>query len=148
MIFGVFGLSCLKPNNFHQAMIPSLKHVYLRTPCGPRQFLFSCLLIILFHLSYYSLADDVKKDLWSIEPLNPDFKSAFKENDPSEEHSNPVDVYITRSLKEKGLKMSCPEDPARLLRRVSLDVTGLPTSPEFIEQALASSFDWDQVYEQ
>ena len=43
---------------------------------------------------------------------------------------NPVDAFIAQTLASAGLKPSRDEDPARLLRRVTFDLTGLPPAPE------------------
>ena len=43
---------------------------------------------------------------------------------------NPIDAFVTARLKAENLSPSPPADPATLLRRVSLDLIGLPPSPE------------------
>jgi hypothetical protein len=43
---------------------------------------------------------------------------------------NPIDHFIARRLQEAGLAQSKPADKRILLRRVSLDLAGLPPSPE------------------
>ncbi len=40
--------------------------------------------------------------------------------------TNPIDAFIVEKLNKEGLKPSPAEEPARLLRRLSLDLTGLP----------------------
>ena len=42
----------------------------------------------------------------------------------------PVDRFIAEKITAAGLKPSRDEEPARLLRRVTLDLTGLPPTPE------------------
>jgi len=42
---------------------------------------------------------------------------------------HPIDAFIRAKLIEKGLTASPEADPATLLRRVSLDLTGLPPTP-------------------
>jgi hypothetical protein len=49
---------------------------------------------------------------------------------------NPIDHFVQARLAEKGLKPAPEEDRARLLRRVSLDLTGLPPSPKDAEAFL------------
>ena len=52
---------------------------------------------------------------------------------------NPIDRFILARLREAGLKPS-PEAPkAVLLRRVSLDLTGLPPSPGETKDFLADT---------
>ena len=52
---------------------------------------------------------------------------------------NSVDAFILEQLKQSGsgLEPSPPADPAKLLRRVTLDLIGLPPTPEQIEAFLA-----------
>ncbi|MGL5019003.1 MAG: DUF1549 domain-containing protein, partial [Luteolibacter sp.] len=46
---------------------------------------------------------------------------------------NPVDRFVAEKLDEAGLKPNPPEDAARFYRRLHLDTTGLPPTPEAIE---------------
>jgi hypothetical protein len=46
----------------------------------------------------------------------------------------PVDHFIGKRLADKGLGFSTQESPARLVRRVSLDLTGLPPSLELVKR--------------
>jgi hypothetical protein len=50
---------------------------------------------------------------------------------------NPVDVFVLAKLESRGLTPSLPADPRTLLRRVTLDLTGLPPAPEEIRAFLA-----------
>ena len=43
---------------------------------------------------------------------------------------NPLDHFIAEKLAASGLKHSGAEEPARLLRRVTFDLTGLPPTPD------------------
>ncbi len=43
---------------------------------------------------------------------------------------NPIDGFVRARLDQEKLKPGRPEDPARLLRRVTLDLTGLPPTPD------------------
>jgi hypothetical protein len=47
--------------------------------------------------------------------------------------ANPIDRFVAEKLDDAGLKPNPPEDPARFYRRLHLDVTGLPPTPEAIE---------------
>jgi hypothetical protein len=49
--------------------------------------------------------------------------------------NNPIDNFIYQRMREEKLKPSAEADRATLLRRVSLDITGLPAS-----QSLANFF--------
>jgi hypothetical protein len=46
---------------------------------------------------------------------------------------NPIDVFILARLEKLGLRPSAPADKLTLLRRVTLDLTGLPPTPEEIQ---------------
>lgn len=49
---------------------------------------------------------------------------------------NPIDPFILARLEHEGLQPSPEADPALLLRRVTLDLTGLPPSPEELDAFL------------
>jgi hypothetical protein len=50
--------------------------------------------------------------------------------------SNEIDYFILAKMEEKGLKPNPEADKARLLKRVSFDLTGLPPTPEMVEKFL------------
>jgi hypothetical protein len=52
---------------------------------------------------------------------------------------NPIDNFVFEKIKQKGLEVSEEEDKERLLKRVSLDLTGLPPSLEMQERFLADN---------
>ena len=52
----------------------------------------------------------------------------------SREEIHPIDSLIGAQLAKSGLKPSPPAEPSTLIRRVSLDLIGLPPSPEEIDQ--------------
>ena len=52
---------------------------------------------------------------------------------------NPIDRFILSRLEREGFQPSPPADRARLLRRVSLDITGLPPTVAEIDAFLADS---------
>lgn len=49
---------------------------------------------------------------------------------PESRHPNEIDFFIIAKLQEHGLRLNPEADPARLLRRVHLDLTGLPPTIE------------------
>jgi hypothetical protein len=49
---------------------------------------------------------------------------------------NPIDRFIFAKLAEKGLKPGPPADPREFIRRVTYDLTGLPPSPEEVDEFL------------
>jgi Protein of unknown function (DUF1549)/Protein of unknown function (DUF1553)/Planctomycete cytochrome C len=50
--------------------------------------------------------------------------------------SNPVDVFIMARLKQEGLSLSPQASKQTLIRRATLDITGLPPSPEEVDAFL------------
>jgi hypothetical protein len=51
---------------------------------------------------------------------------------------NEIDYYILNKIEERGLKPSQEASAEKLLRRISLDITGLPPSPEDAEKFISS----------
>ncbi len=63
---------------------------------------------------------------WSfIAPQRPDV--------PESDESHPVDAFIGDRLEKEGMAFSPEAAPERLIRRVTLDLTGLPPTPEEID---------------
>ncbi|MEX2304324.1 MAG: PSD1 and planctomycete cytochrome C domain-containing protein [Bryobacterales bacterium] len=58
--------------------------------------------------------------------------------------ANPIDAFVLARLEEKGLSFSPAASHEALIRRVSLDLTGLPPSPEdvrrFVEDPRADAY--------
>jgi hypothetical protein len=50
---------------------------------------------------------------------------------------NPIDAFVVSQLEAKGLTPSPPADRVTLIRRVSLDLIGLPPTPEEVEAFLS-----------
>jgi hypothetical protein len=67
------------------------------------------------------------RDHWSfVAPRRPDPPAVKSVAWPK----NDIDRFILARLEREGLKPSAPADKATLLRRVTLDLTGLPPTPE------------------
>jgi len=83
---------------------------------------------------------DQQRDYWAfkraVRPAVP--KPKLLSKFPSWGH-NPIDAFILAALEEKGLTPSPPADKRTLLRRVTIDLTGLPPTPEEIEAFLADN---------
>ena len=52
---------------------------------------------------------------------------------------NPIDAFIGEACREKGLSLAGPADQLTWLRRVSLDLLGLPPTAEEQEAFLADA---------
>ncbi len=83
--------------------------------------LFLCLPIIV--------SADKTDHLWSL-------RSLTRTEPPAE--GNPVDAFIQAKLTEAGAKQNVPAEPLVLLRRISLDLTGLPPTRQEIASFLAN----------
>src|SRR6266567_1741869 len=55
---------------------------------------------------------------------------------PETPPGNPIDHFVLKRLEREALKPSPGADPALLLRRVTLDLTGLPPSPQELDAFL------------
>lgn len=53
--------------------------------------------------------------------------------------NNPIDAFVRQRLQATGLAPAAGESPERLLRRLSLDLTGLPPTPEEVWRYLQDS---------
>ncbi|HXA48796.1 MAG TPA: DUF1549 domain-containing protein, partial [Candidatus Acidoferrum sp.] len=73
--------------------------------------------------------DAVAKTHWAfVAPMRPAVPKAAP---------NPIDAFILKRLEREGLKPSPEAEPATLLRRLSLDLTGLPPTPADLDAFLA-----------
>jgi mono/diheme cytochrome c family protein len=73
-----------------------------------------------------ALAATVKTDHWAFKPVKRAALPAVKQKDWVR---NPIDAYILARLEKDNLAPSKDADRITLLRRVSLDLTGLPPTP-------------------
>lgn len=87
---------------------------------------------------------------WAYTPLQPvavpgapTTAGFFSSNDNAS--GNAIDRFIEKAWKEKGLRGSEETDKATLLRRVSLDLNGMPPSDKIIQQYFADKT--DKAYE-
>src|SRR5579863_631905 len=80
--------------------------------------------------------------LWSLRPVQrPDVPEGLTAS------SNPIDAFIAEQYRAKGLKPNGKADRPTLLRRVTLDLTGLPPTPAEQDAFLADTSDqaWNKV---
>ncbi|MAI71569.1 MAG: hypothetical protein CMM01_11730 [Rhodopirellula sp.] len=74
---------------------------------------------------------ETEKSWWAAQPLTPGtVPSEFGEN----RSRHPIDRYIDKSLNAVGLTRAETADRRHLIRRLSLDLLGLPPTPEQIEK--------------
>ncbi len=58
---------------------------------------------------------------------------------PSGAYPHPVDRFLTHKAQQKGLALAPKADRRTLIRRATLDLTGLPPTPEEVERFLSDS---------
>jgi mono/diheme cytochrome c family protein len=71
-------------------------------------------------------------DWWSLQPLHPSSPPVVP-GAPEEWTRSPIDRFLLAKLREHGLSPSEPARRRTLIRRVTLDMTGLPPTPEDVE---------------
>ena len=84
---------------------------------------------------------DVDLDLWSLQPLQ---RPAVPQVQGQSRVQNEIDAFILHELDQKGLQPLGKADRATLLRRISIDVRGLPPSQAEQQRFLQES-DWAKV---
>ena len=71
---------------------------------------------------------------WAFTPLKPHDGTVKGENDKPITGPAAIDHFINKRLTKEGLSMSPEASPETLVRRVALDLTGLPPTPEMVEK--------------
>ena len=73
---------------------------------------------------------------WAFQPLRrpglPELAAADRED-----CQGPLDLFIRSAMLSRGLKRSPPADRQTLIRRLTLDLTGLPPSPREVDKFVA-----------
>ena len=82
-------------------------------------------------------------DHWSFQPVA--YPATPRVQDPNRSHAGPIDAFILSRLEREGLKPTPPESRERLIRRVTLDLTGLP--PTLAEVDAFLNDHTDQAFE-
>jgi Protein of unknown function (DUF1553)/Protein of unknown function (DUF1549)/Planctomycete cytochrome C len=83
-----------------------------------------------------SLANEVKQKHWAFEaPIKPTVPWDEKQKASSQQRS-PIDAFVQAKLAKEGLKPSPEADKTTLVRRLSLDLLGLPPLPQEVDAYL------------
>jgi uncharacterized protein DUF1553/uncharacterized protein DUF1549/cytochrome c/concanavalin A-like lectin/glucanase superfamily protein len=69
---------------------------------------------------------------WAFAPLPSGTAWHWPQMDEDEAAANPIDAFVAAKLQEHGLRLAPQADHAALIRRVALDLTGLPPSSELL----------------
>jgi len=88
-------------------------------------------------------AEDIERgrEFWSFVSVEmPDQPSLDASLDSGDWASSPIDKFVLAKLQEEGIKPAADADPVTLLRRIALDLTGLPPN-----ESLRASFlkEWE-----
>ena len=78
---------------------------------------------------------DAAKKHWSYQPIR---KSVLPEVKNKDWVQTPIDAFILAKLEEKNLAPSAPADPRTLIRRLYVDLIGLPPPPEEVEEFITA----------
>jgi hypothetical protein len=79
---------------------------------------------------------DEQRRFWSFQPVRPAAPPAVRRADWAR---NPIDIFVLARLEEKGLRPAAEADRRTLIRRVTIDLTGLPPTPEEVDAFLADT---------
>src|SRR5215813_6082108 len=93
-------------------------------------FLGLCLVNTSAVYSAETVFTDAQKSFWSLQPVT---KSAVPTDRAKQWVNNPIDAFVLAKLEEKQLDPNKPADKVTLLRRVTIDLTGLLPTPEEVQ---------------
>jgi hypothetical protein len=83
-----------------------------------------CLAVLCQAISAPATAPKKEADLWVLKPVaRPQIPAGATKS------ANPIDAFIAAEYKSKGLGPVDPADKLTLLRRVHLDLVGIPPTP-------------------
>ena len=77
-----------------------------------------------------------QKRWWAFQPVSKQAAPVVKNNAWVK---NPIDAFVLAKLEEKGIKPNPRADNLTLLRRASLDLTGLPPTPEEVQSLVSDT---------
>lgn len=85
------------------------------------------------------IISDEDRSFWAFQPVKR--PPAPPISDPRSTVSNPIDAFLLAKMHEKGLHMAPEADRRTLIRRLTLDLTGLLPTPEEVAAFLADTSD-------
>jgi mono/diheme cytochrome c family protein len=77
------------------------------------------------------MISDEDREYWTFQPVKRPVVPVI--SDSKSQISNPIDAFLLKSMREKGLDFAPEADRRTLIRRVTLDLTGLLPTPEEVE---------------
>jgi hypothetical protein len=79
---------------------------------------------------------DNAREHWAFQPVRP---VTIPDTGGTGSAQNPIDHFILARLETCGLSLAPPADPRTLIRRMSLDLTGLPPDPTEVDRFVAET---------
>jgi hypothetical protein len=100
------------------------KDLLVSSQSNRRKRLFPCLFVLTASISHSIFAAAKQEELWALKPVvRPEVPAGVTSS------SNPIDAFIAAQWQAKALKPVPVADKAVLLRRVYLDLIGIPPTP-------------------
>src|SRR5215467_15448504 len=93
-------------------------------------FLGLCLVTTSAVYSAETVFTDAQRSFWSLQPVT---KPSVPAVQAKQWVSNPIDAFVLAKLEEKQLAPNKPADKITLLRRVTIDLTGLLPTPDEVQ---------------
>ena len=109
-----------------------------------RSHLFALIVaVIIFNAPSIAADPSAKMEShWAFQPIAKPTPPVVKSIDRVQ---TPIDRFILKKLEDRGLSLSLAADARTLIRRISFDLTGLPPTPEEVEQFVKESSAKPQV---
>jgi hypothetical protein len=86
--------------------------------------------VVVFSAEEAHVFTEAQKTFWSLQPVS---KPSTPVVTAKQWVKNPIDAFVLAKLEEKQLQPNKPADKVTLLRRVTIDLTGLVPTPEEIQ---------------
>jgi hypothetical protein len=103
---------------------PSIRHIFrTNSPAITARGLALCLAATGAYSAEPHVFTPAQKSFWSLQPVTKPVVPDVKDRSWVK---NPIDAFVLAKLEEKQLQPNKPADKLALLRRVSIDLTGLP----------------------
>jgi hypothetical protein len=83
--------------------------------------------VVVFSAEETHVFTEAQKTFWSLQPVS---KPSTPVVNSKQWVKNPIDAFVLAKLEEKQLQPNKPTDKVTLLRRVTIDLTGLVPTPE------------------
>jgi len=108
-------------------------------------FLGLCLITTSAVFSSETVFTDAQRSFWSLQPVTKPSVPAVRSKQLVGNPANPIDAFVLAKLEEKQLELNKPADKITLLRRVTIDLTGLLPTPDeaqaFVNDASPNAYE-------